>query len=92
MEVENCLLQHLGTDQALLMQDEYFAECRLADQMGFDWVSIAEHYYSPGSLAPSINVLGAALAQQVKRAKIAILGGDKSPGKLLDPRKSGLAK
>ena len=61
-------------EQALRMQDEYFAECRLADEMGFDWVSIAEHHYSPGSLAPSINVLGAALAQHVKRAKIAILG------------------
>jgi alkanesulfonate monooxygenase SsuD/methylene tetrahydromethanopterin reductase-like flavin-dependent oxidoreductase (luciferase family) len=42
--------------------------------MGFDWISIAEHHYSPGSLAPSISVLGAALAQHVKRAKIAILG------------------
>src|SRR4051812_42459687 len=61
-------------DQALRSQEEYFAECRLADEMGFDWVSIAEHHYSPGSLAPSINVLGAALAQHVKRAKIAILG------------------
>jgi alkanesulfonate monooxygenase SsuD/methylene tetrahydromethanopterin reductase-like flavin-dependent oxidoreductase (luciferase family) len=61
-------------EQALRAQEQYFAECRLCDEMGFDWISIAEHHYSPGSLAPSISVLGAALAQHVKRAKIAILG------------------
>ena len=61
-------------EQAVRAQEQYFAECRLVDEMGFDWISIAEHHYSPSSLAPSINVLGAALAQHVKRARIAILG------------------
>ena len=62
------------SEQALRAQEQYFAECRAVDEMGFDWISIAEHHYSPGSLAPSISVLGSALAQHVKRAKIAILG------------------
>ncbi len=60
--------------QALQARDQCFAEYDLADQLGFDWVSLAEHHYSPGSLAPSINVLAAALSQRVHRARIAILG------------------
>jgi len=60
--------------QALQARDQCFAEYELADELGFDWVSLAEHHYSPGSLAPSINVLAAALSQRVHRAKLAILG------------------
>jgi alkanesulfonate monooxygenase SsuD/methylene tetrahydromethanopterin reductase-like flavin-dependent oxidoreductase (luciferase family) len=46
----------------------------LADQLGFDWVSVAEHHYAPGSLTPNPMVMAAAAAQRVKRAKIALLG------------------
>ena len=62
------------TDQALKARDECFEDYELADNLGFDWVSLAEHHYSPGSLAPSISVLAAALSQRVHRAKLAILG------------------
>ena len=61
-------------EQALLARDACFSDYELADELGFDWVSLAEHHYSPGSLAPSINVLAAALSQRVQRARIAILG------------------
>ncbi len=61
-------------EQALHARDACFAEYELADELGFDWVSLAEHHYSPGSLAPSINVLAAALSQRVHNARIAILG------------------
>src|SRR5437660_8146747 len=46
----------------------------LADQVGFDWVTVAEHHYSPMSLTPNPMVLAGALTERVKRAKIALLG------------------
>src|SRR2546423_15104310 len=46
----------------------------LADQLGFDWVTVAEHHYSPASLTPNPMVMAAAVAQRVKRARIALLG------------------
>jgi alkanesulfonate monooxygenase SsuD/methylene tetrahydromethanopterin reductase-like flavin-dependent oxidoreductase (luciferase family) len=66
--------EQFDPEQALRARDQCFAEYRLADELGFDWVSLAEHHYSPGSLAPSISVLGAALSQHVERARIALLG------------------
>jgi alkanesulfonate monooxygenase SsuD/methylene tetrahydromethanopterin reductase-like flavin-dependent oxidoreductase (luciferase family) len=47
---------------------------RLADEFGFDWVTVAEHHYSPFSLTPTPMLMAAALTQTVKRAKIAVLG------------------
>ena len=46
----------------------------LADQVGFDWVSTAEHHYAPFSLTPNPMVLAGAMTQRVRRAKIALLG------------------
>jgi alkanesulfonate monooxygenase SsuD/methylene tetrahydromethanopterin reductase-like flavin-dependent oxidoreductase (luciferase family) len=46
----------------------------LADQLGFDWVTVAEHHFAPMSLTPNPSVLAGALTQRVKRAKIAVLG------------------
>lgn len=48
----------------------------LADEIGFDWVSVAEHHYAPGSLTPNPMVMAGALVQRVKRAKIALLGSN----------------
>jgi alkanesulfonate monooxygenase SsuD/methylene tetrahydromethanopterin reductase-like flavin-dependent oxidoreductase (luciferase family) len=45
-----------------------------ADQLGFDWVSVAEHHYTPQQLSPNPMVLAGALSQRVKNAKIALLG------------------
>src|ERR1700761_1039800 len=47
---------------------------RMADELGFDWVTVAEHHYAPFSLTPNPMVLAGALTQVVKRAKIALLG------------------
>ena len=49
---------------------------RLADELGFDWVSTAEHHFAPFSLTPNPMIMAGALTQVVKRAKIALLGSD----------------
>jgi len=46
----------------------------LADEQGFDWVTVAEHHCSPASLTPNPMVMAAAVIERVKRAKIALLG------------------
>src|SRR2546428_11573201 len=56
--------------QAILGQFE------LADQVGFDWVTVAEHHFAPMSLTPNPMVMAGALTQRVKRAKIALMGAN----------------
>ena len=46
----------------------------LADEFGFDWVTVAEHHFSPLSLTPNPMVMAGALTQIVRKAKIAVLG------------------
>ena len=50
------------------------AECRLAEEAGFDWVSLSEHHYSGNRTTPNPAVMAAAVAQQCQRVKIALLG------------------
>jgi alkanesulfonate monooxygenase SsuD/methylene tetrahydromethanopterin reductase-like flavin-dependent oxidoreductase (luciferase family) len=45
-----------------------------ADELDFDWVSVAEHHYAAGSMTPNPVVMAAAVAEHVKRARIALLG------------------
>jgi alkanesulfonate monooxygenase SsuD/methylene tetrahydromethanopterin reductase-like flavin-dependent oxidoreductase (luciferase family) len=45
-----------------------------ADDLGFDWVSVSEHHYSPLILVPSTGPIAGALTQIVRRARIALLG------------------
>jgi len=47
---------------------------QLADECGFDWVTLAEHHFAPFSLTPNPMVMAGAVAQRVKRAKVALLG------------------
>lgn len=49
---------------------------RLGDEVGFDWVTVAEHHFAPFSMTPNPMVMAASLINVVKRAKIAILGPD----------------
>lgn len=56
--------------------DAAIAQCRLADEVGFDWVTVAEHHFAPFCITPNPMVLAGALTQAVKRAKIALLGAD----------------
>ena len=46
----------------------------LGDELGYDWISFAEHHYTGGRLTPSPVVMAAYMASRVKRAKIALLG------------------
>jgi alkanesulfonate monooxygenase SsuD/methylene tetrahydromethanopterin reductase-like flavin-dependent oxidoreductase (luciferase family) len=50
------------------------ANARLADELGYDWVSVSEHHFAPGIMTPNALVFAGALTQVVKRAKIALLG------------------
>lgn len=47
---------------------------RLVEKLGFDWVSLSEHHYSPRILTPSPAVSAAWLVGQVDTIKIALLG------------------
>ena len=46
----------------------------LAERLGFDWVSLSEHHYSPRILTPSPAVAAAYIAARVHKIKIALLG------------------
>jgi len=47
---------------------------RYVEELGFDWVSVSEHHYSPRILTPAPIVSAAFIAAQVKRITIALLG------------------
>jgi alkanesulfonate monooxygenase SsuD/methylene tetrahydromethanopterin reductase-like flavin-dependent oxidoreductase (luciferase family) len=47
---------------------------QLADELGFDWISVSEHHYAPGLMTPNPLVLAAAASQRTKNVKIALLG------------------
>lgn len=47
---------------------------QLADELGFDWISVSEHHYAPGLMTPNPVVLAAAASQRTKNVKIALLG------------------
>jgi alkanesulfonate monooxygenase SsuD/methylene tetrahydromethanopterin reductase-like flavin-dependent oxidoreductase (luciferase family) len=44
------------------------------EELGFDWVSVSEHHYSPRILTPSPIVSAAFIAARLQRTKIALLG------------------
>jgi alkanesulfonate monooxygenase SsuD/methylene tetrahydromethanopterin reductase-like flavin-dependent oxidoreductase (luciferase family) len=47
---------------------------RLVEELGFDWISVSEHHYSPHRLTPSPIVSAAHLAAHSHKIKIAVLG------------------
>src|ERR671927_641884 len=47
---------------------------RFVEKLGFDWISLSEHHYSPRILTPSPPLSAAFLASQVETIKIALLG------------------
>ncbi len=61
-------------DVAQRSYDRWLELAALADEIGFDWVSVSEHHYSPLILAPSVAPLAGALTQIVRKARIALLG------------------
>jgi alkanesulfonate monooxygenase SsuD/methylene tetrahydromethanopterin reductase-like flavin-dependent oxidoreductase (luciferase family) len=48
--------------------------CQLAERIGFDCVSVAEHHYAPYMMTPNPLVLAGAIAQATQRVTIALLG------------------
>jgi alkanesulfonate monooxygenase SsuD/methylene tetrahydromethanopterin reductase-like flavin-dependent oxidoreductase (luciferase family) len=54
--------------------DHFLEYAAMADELGFDWISVSEHHSSPLILSSSIMPLAGALTQIVKRARIALLG------------------
>lgn len=47
---------------------------RLLERLGFDWVSLSEHHYSPRTLTPNPATMAAFLAGRLERLTIAVLG------------------
>src|SRR5436309_7317719 len=45
-------------------------ECRLADELGFEAVWLAEHHFSPYGICPSLAVLAAAIAREPRRVRL----------------------
>src|SRR2546428_5218355 len=45
-------------------------EARLADELGFEAIWLAEHHFSPYGICPSLAVLAAAIARETRRARI----------------------
>ncbi len=45
-----------------------------AEQLGFDWISLSEHHYSPRILTPSPPMAAAYIAARVHAITIALLG------------------
>jgi alkanesulfonate monooxygenase SsuD/methylene tetrahydromethanopterin reductase-like flavin-dependent oxidoreductase (luciferase family) len=66
--------EHFEPDTALRSMDRGFELLERADQLGFDWISMSEHHYSPRQLTANPMLFAAAATKVVKRAKIAILG------------------
>jgi len=65
-----------STDIAHASMNLTLAQAKLADEVGFDWISVAEHHFAPFSVTPNPMVMAGAMSQVVKRAKIALLGPD----------------
>jgi len=47
---------------------------QLADELGFDWISVSEHHFAPGLMTPNPIVIAAAASQRTKNVRIALLG------------------
>src|ERR687892_1927861 len=56
------------------LYNRYLDELILAEELGFDGVCINEHHQNAYGTMPSPNLMGAILARQTKRVKIAVIG------------------
>jgi alkanesulfonate monooxygenase SsuD/methylene tetrahydromethanopterin reductase-like flavin-dependent oxidoreductase (luciferase family) len=61
-------------EEAAKSYDVAIRNCKLAEEAGFDWVSLSEHHYAPGLMTPNPIVLAGAVSQATSRVKIALLG------------------
>jgi alkanesulfonate monooxygenase SsuD/methylene tetrahydromethanopterin reductase-like flavin-dependent oxidoreductase (luciferase family) len=61
-------------ERALRSHRRMLELCQLADQTGFDWITLAEHHYSEHMMKPSPMLLAAELSQRLRHARLAVLG------------------
>jgi alkanesulfonate monooxygenase SsuD/methylene tetrahydromethanopterin reductase-like flavin-dependent oxidoreductase (luciferase family) len=61
-------------ERALRSHRRMLELCELADETGFDWITLAEHHYSEHMMMPSPMLLAAELSQRLRRARVAVLG------------------
>ncbi len=66
--------EQCSREEAMRSMDTAIRQYKLAEEVGFDWVSISEHHYSPGLMTPNPAILAAAISQQTSRVRIALLG------------------
>jgi alkanesulfonate monooxygenase SsuD/methylene tetrahydromethanopterin reductase-like flavin-dependent oxidoreductase (luciferase family) len=69
-------VEAFSPEQAAQSIEASYEQFELADELGFDWITLAEHHYAPLSMTPNPTVMAGALAQRVRRAKIALLGAN----------------
>ena len=71
-----CTLPNSMCDPAVMASNyqDYFDQAALADEAGFDGVTLNEHHQTPFGTMPNPNVMAAAVAQRTKRARIAVFG------------------
>src|SRR5262252_746207 len=56
------------------LYNRYLDELVLAEELGFDGVCVNEHHQNAYGTMPSPNLMGAILARQTKRVRIAVVG------------------
>lgn len=54
--------------------DTMVERLRLIEDLGFDWVSLSEHHYSPRTLTPNPMTMAAFILGKLDRLKVAVLG------------------
>src|SRR5262249_56128577 len=52
---------------------DMIARLEYVEELGFDWVSVSEHHYSPRILTPAPIVSASFIAAHLKKIKIALL-------------------
>src|SRR3972149_3771057 len=62
-------------------------ECRLAEELGFHTVWLAEHHFSAYGIAPSLGVLAAALAREAPPGRAGPAGPRPLGGRFLPARR-----
>jgi len=65
---------HYDAEHGHTLYNRYLDELVYAEELGFDGVCVNEHHQSAYGTMPSPNLMGAILARQTKRVKIAVIG------------------
>jgi len=66
--------EQFSPERAQQLYAMYFDELQYASETGFDGVMINEHHNNPLSMMPSVNVIGASVAQRNRKGRIVFLG------------------